>query len=245
MQDKNKSTTEIFEDSLFKMAVYMLAEKEGRAAEEKLKEYSAPSELKVAGFKKLLTRLQRKARLKSVGRYSAKFGARACAVLMAVISIGFIAIMSVEALRVNFTKFLLTFTPTYTELILQPDGTNTDDSELLLSGLYEPKYVPDGFEVKSLAFNSVQSDIFYENNKEQYMHFFVYTVYSKTHIDTENADKIETIKINGGDGLLVVEGETVTLTWQGKNCYFLLITNISESETVKIAESVRHNDKKL
>ena len=60
-----------------------------------------------------------------------------------------------------------------------------------------------------------------------------------TQIDTEQADYIETIKISDMDCMLVEKDGIFTLAWDNDDGYFVLLTNISKEETIRIASSIK------
>ena len=55
----------------------------------------------------------------------------------------------------------------------------------------------------------------------------------------ENADIIKTIDIGENSGLLAEKDGLITIAWSCDDYYFVLLSRVGESETTKIAESVK------
>ena len=87
------------------------------------------------------------------------------------------------------------------------------------------------------TYNS-ESDIVYQNDKGEQISFTSASGTSVTQVDTENADNIETIDISGSKGLLVEKEGLTTVIWSAGNHYFVLMSQLSKEETIKIAKSV-------
>ena len=167
---------------------------------------------------------------------------RAVVVIMAIVTVSFTVTMSVEALRSRFVSFLMTFTPRYTELQLQEYDENGNVLEggqpIKMKDVYVPSYIPAGFEIISMNTYNSESDIVYQNDKGEQISFTSASDTSVTQVDTENADNIETIDISGSKGLLVEKEGLTTVIWSAGNHYFVLMSQLSKEETIKIAKSV-------
>lgn len=232
-----------YEDALFKLIVY-------EAVKEKSAEYmkeaiatdiDIPENTDVK-VKKMICKEFRKRHLKSSGKIALKTARRIAIVAAIVISITFSVTMSVQALRENFTRFLLTFysDSTRLELIQENSEKNRIESgQVLGMTQHAPTYIPEGFVVKSLTMTGNDIDIYYENPDGKFISFARYAGDSATHINSENADIINTVDISGMQGMLVVEDDTTTITWYTDDYYFVLFTYLSEDESLKIARSVK------
>jgi hypothetical protein len=134
-------------------------------------------------------------------------------------------------------NFLINFEPEYTSLKLGNNGSN----ENIIAGFantYAPSYVPEGYRFDSI-FNTGNSKIIEYVNDEGYtISFCECSQTSVTNIDTENADIIKSVRINGAEGLYVLKNEITTVSWAHENKIFVIIAQLDEDEIVHIAENV-------
>ena len=242
--DYIEGIAERYEESAFQMAVFLAAEKsESRLREETEEERTkSPSELAVKRLERMLVQKVRKNNLKQFGKTAWKIGSRIAIAIMIIITVGLTTVMSVDALRSRFTEFLLTFHSEYTELELHETtntGTAVEGGQILrITGSYMPAYTPEGFSLKSMMLDEQANDLEYENDEGMFISFSGYTRDALSNIDTENADSLEIVDVNGRSGLLVMKEGVYTLAWSRDDYYFILTSNVSRDETLRIAQSV-------
>ena len=231
------------EEALLKLVVY-------EAVKAKSAEYMAEaaaadidiSETADARAKKLIDKEYRKHRIKSSGKTATKLIQRVAVAAAVVITVTFGVTMSVQALRDNYTRFLMTFDAESTRLEhIQEnfDGNRIESGQQLGIDQHAPTYIPEGFIVKSLTMTDGDMDIYYENDEGKVISISRYASDSATHINSEHADAISTVDISGAQGILMVEDSMTTVTWNTENHYFVLFTYLNEEETLKIARSVK------
>ena len=242
--DYVEGIAERYEESAFQMAVFLAAEKsEPRLREDAEKERTkAPSELAVKRLERILAQKVRKNNMKQFGKTAWKIGSRIAIAIMIFITVGLATVMSVDALRSRFAEFMLTFHSEYTELELR-ETTNTGTiveggQSLCIMGSYMPAYIPEEFRLKSMMLDEQANDLEYENNEGMFISFSVYTSDVLSNIDTENVDSLETVEVKGRSGLLVMKEGVYTLAWSKDDYYFILMSNVSRDEMLRIAESV-------
>ena len=64
-----------------------------------------------------------------------------------------------------------------------------------------------------------------------------------TYLDSENADREETVWVNGNEGLLIEKNGKFLVTWGAYERIFSLRTELSLEETLKVAESIGYQEK--
>ena len=234
-----------YEDALFKTAIYEMAKDDSKSLTDNdiQRKNEAPSELLDKRINKMINLALHKSKAKQFRKHARKIAMRVAVVIMAVVTVSFALTMSVEALRSRFVSFLMTFTPRYTELQLQEHDENGNVLEggqtMKMKDIYAPSYVPEGFEIVSMDITNGDSNIVYQNGNGEQISFDSASGTSVTQIDTENADNIETIDIMGNQGMLEEKDGLTTITWSIDDSYFVVMSQTSKEETIKIAESVK------
>jgi hypothetical protein len=238
----NKSELfEEYEDSLWRVIMYNYAEHEGK---EILKEHEAdkdnpeyqPSKEERKLFHKKLNNELRKHKLRSIVKTTKKVLPK-FAVIFLILAIGFTTLfMTVEAFRGVVLNFIVTFYDTHVEVRLP--SNNPSNIPISFSNGYIPTYIPKGYLINGISDMGEYKMIEYINDEGKFIDFYEFDSSMKTAIDTENADIIKSIKINGIDGIFVLKNEKANISWANAERVFLISAQLSEKEMVKIAESV-------
>ena len=233
---------ENYEDSLWRVIMYDFAEHDGKELSDEIAALkddpqSQPTDAEKIKYYKMLDSELHKNKLRSVAKTSKKILARV-AVVVLVFILGFsILYTTVEAFRVQVLNFLLTFDKEYTTVKLG-DGENDKNMIAGFKNAYVPKYIPDGFEINGISNNPNYQTIVYKNDDEKTIFFYVFEPSMTTNIDSKNANIIKNIKINGNDAIFVLKKDKITISWSNDEKIFMIYAQISESEAIKIAESV-------
>jgi hypothetical protein len=235
-----------YEDSLFRLVMNDVAEKEGKLLleeKEKLKnepEYVAFPEL----IRKFSNQLNTyfKEHKSTNRRHTFKTLNRVAVAMLAVFLVFSAAMLTVQAFRIDVMNFLISIEPKYTSF--QLNDNESDRSKSLVvnwTNAYVPTYIPKGYEVDSTSYSDSLKKLAF-NNKQDETLFIVYSEYDSSNnveIDTENASLVKTVKINGHHGTLVVKNSIVTVAWEIDNHMFTVQTQVGVDETIKIAEKVK------
>ncbi len=233
---------ETYGDSILKLAMNIVADKEGEMFLEENKELANistydPSEEEIKRIKKTIKR----SRLIKSSKNTFHFK-RAAAIALVIIGVFSVATISVRAWRIQILNFLISIEPTYTSIRLQ-ENEDQDGQELIVNwtNAYVPTYIPDEFEVESVlcsdTFNRIK--FIHTNNDES---FFILTDYKSSNsigLDTENASFVKTIKINDNDGTLIEKDSLVTVGWVLNDHLMVLQGKISTDTALEIAENVK------
>ena len=228
-------------ESSFRMAALLAAKEDSEKYMAEVKDDAGPSEAEIERFEKLYDKEMRKKHAKEMRKSVLKIAWHVAVCIMAIVTVGFSLIISVDALRSKFTQLLISFEPEYAQIQMEKTDHNGNiiegDISAQLTGRYLPMYIPEGFEITSMTMNELLQDTVYENG-ESFVDLSVSTENGTTLIDTEEADCIETITLNGTDCMLVEKDGFFTLVWANDDEYFVLLTNISKEDTLQIASSV-------
>lgn len=110
---------------------------------------------------------------------------------------------------------------------------------------YRIPEMPDEFtQVENLVANTAAM-LKYENPDSASITFtFTRTIGGKYNVDTENAQRVENISVNGFDGLLVAKGSRIQITWANTNLNILVsivATEVSEELLLNIIDIMATN----
>lgn len=194
---------------------------------------------KIASMIKVERRLQivaqRKERAKKLGK--------ACAIVLLFLGIsGTVLINSSEAFRYQFDNFWVEIKTEY--LGLKPHGNESGpDSNNMktLSGLWYPKYLPDGFQYSSMNDMGAVKEVTFSDGNGNIIELSE-TEASGTSLFLDNeADESGQMKINRSyDGYWAKNDGIIKLVWLQSDHVFQLSANFDLSEIVKIAESMEY-----
>lgn len=139
-----------------------------------------------------------------------------------------------EAGRKWITELVGKVFPSFTEFFLS-DSEKVPNHEVKR---YTLGYVPNGFQLIFEEYSTAGNTSMYRNEDDLVIHFEVFASSGVIQIDTENADRIETVYIQDEEGTLIVRDGITTIIWSADELCFLVDGNIEETELVKIANSV-------
>jgi hypothetical protein len=247
MANDRKVTTrqQLYEDNLFREAVKLAARIEG---ENLLKENQelGPDAVGVSPEKQEEFRNRLERLLLNKKRRENRFAAVRILQKVAVIALVIIAtvtvtIFSVEAFRVRVLNLFMEIKPEYTEFRLEEEDQSEGAARSVdWTDAYVPAYVPEGYRVESAENGSDMKTIVFINDEEKIIHYSQFSENVSLNYDTENAS-MEDVTVNGNAGTLIVKGDNYSVIWQQANSIFVVMTQINEEETLKIAESITFN----
>ena len=104
------------------------------------------------------------------------------------------------------------------------------------------QYVPEGYSEATYNTEGGATQIIYTNSQDanQYFLFIICKSPHEIAVDTENADYIRALTINGNSGEISLKDGLTSIVWAEKNSgtIFLLQSTLSENESIKIAENL-------
>lgn len=239
---KRKELYAEHEEMLFKLAMMEYAEEHGqelaaRAEELERNNDHALTPETLRKFNKIIDRMFFRKRLGNLSRGATRFLPRVAAAIAIIAILFSTLVMSVEAVRVSTLNFLINVQNGYTSIHQDPSGSGSLSGDITLTNTYMPSYIPEGYSVSALNNGKSFMIITYENDMGHIIYFQEYSG-SGANIDTEEAEKIESVKVNGQEGMLVEKDGIFSVTWKLNDRFFVVATEISADESVRIAESV-------
>lgn len=235
-----------YEDSLFRLVMYDVAEKEGRLLLDENEQLQKdpeylPSQEKTKIFNKRLD-ISFKRRVSFISRRQmAKVFNKVAAVMLTLIIVFSTALITVQAFRMEVLNFLIKVESQYTTLQLK-DNSNSSESKSLVvnwTNSYVPTYVPDGYQLASITDTNGIKRLTFSNEEGLSIKYRECSASNSIAVDSENASLFENVEINGQNGVLVVKNDTVTVAWETNNRMFVIQTNTTTDEAIKIANGVK------
>ena len=141
----------------------------------------------------------------------------------------------IPSFRVQVLNLLLTFDKEYTSIKLEESSSNITTG---FRNTYAPSYIPAGYWIDEISNMGESKIITYINDEGKYIDFYEWAYSTTTNLDTENADMVKSVTINGKDGIFVLKDRIATISWSNNEKIFIITAYISEDEIIKIAESV-------
>jgi len=163
------------------------------------------------------------------------------AIIIAVVAVaGSVAIATSHTLRVQVMQLLVNIEEEYTELKLQEDPAASFDIPAEWGGENYPSFIPEGFILGAVHSNPGYSSVSYIDMTEagRKINFSELGESAETNLDTEDA-VLESIQINGHQGVLVIKERKISSYWDDGRHYFILITEgLDRSTFLSIATDV-------
>lgn len=187
-------------------------------------------------FERRMKRLQRYANRPPVFNVIYTVAKRVAIIFLAVAIASFTTIMSVEALRIKFLKFVEQKFKEYSAIFYEPDYP----TESLNHGTfvaYVPSYIPTGFELIHSAFvNGVTLQ--YENSTEDFITYRQRWIDEvNMQINTEGTELIE-IVVDQRNVKYYENNGIFTVFWDDDEYFYYISTNIDRKTAIKVAENV-------
>ena len=242
-----KRLYEEYEDSLFKLVMHDVAEKEGQLfleEKEKLKNDPEflPSQEAIQKFSQQLD-----AHLKKPKAYARRQRIltalnRMAVAMLIILVLLCTTVMTVQAFRVRVLNFLIDIQQEYTSFELQNNDNGSDGGSTTVDWrkAYVPTYIPAGYEVSASSNNERLREIEFKNPQDSLITYMELSEGNKPALDTENAAVFETVNINGHEGTLVAKDSLVTIIWQMNNRMFMIRGQTEKDTVVKMAEGVKY-----
>jgi hypothetical protein len=243
-ENKRKQIYSDYEDMLFRLAMMKYAEKQGQELtlrEEELNREGqvGPSVKEKQKYDKVLRRALFRGRIKSVSRVVSKALGKVAVVFLIVSMLFGTLLVTVEAVRIKTLNFLINIQEGFTEVKPDSQSTSSQSNGISLANTYSPDYIPTGFVISALNNGSDSLFCVFGNESGNTIYFHVYMGSSGTNVDTEDAT-LEQITIQGEEGMLIKKGNMTTIVWDIADVVFVVGADISEEETMRVAESVTY-----
>jgi len=241
MDQSNRQDNALF-DALFSYALKENAIRETQAIpsnEVLKKEYQFSDE-----FENKMKNIIKKQRNKRVMKKVYYYGKKIAACIMIIITIGFGALMTVDAVQQAVINTIIEWYDDHNAYTFKNTSGRESDDILADSHAQIPDYIPEGFELTDSNVNTQNSIYFYSNvvGKTIVFRSSIITDEHTTFIDNEHTD-YEEIEINGKNTYLFIgednNDNSVSLIWIDGNIIYSVDSWIGVSEAIKIAKSVK------
>jgi hypothetical protein len=246
---------EEYEEALIKLAMSSFAEREGQRfmqENEALKDdpFYQPSAEAERKFKRAINRHYYKQKTKHFLQASYQHLNKVAIVSLIAIILLATSALAVEAVRVKILNFFVNFQEEYTEIRLKEKSGEQNFGEEDIIGknipsnwknAYAPLEIPAGYSINNSVNDGNFKTIEYANGRNEMIIYQQFDEQVVSNIDTEKADSIKEITVQGHKGLLVNKDGKRTITWSNDAKVFLIITkasNLQEEDIIKMAESV-------
>lgn len=185
--------------------------------------------------RKIIRKVGRKEQLINVARLSAK----SLAIALMVLGITFGIMLTQPKVYAAVWDVVRTAFEDYDAY--SSNAVNSNIGGIAFDNSIVPSYIPEGYKLRQAFYGDYNVDLIYENIDNIDIRYD-YGAKDPTEISINN-ERVEFSEINiNGVTYYIYEatspGESNTVTWYTDNYYFVLKSQISSSEIVKIAESV-------
>ena len=218
------------EEKIVDKVIDTLIDEVSAEAYRKEADYNAPEVNFSPEHERNMQKLFRKERSKyNLRRAYSVAGKVACFLLVAAIALS-VTIYNVDALRTKFFNYFFVKEAPDTEITFTETKQNSYSNDMVSIG-----YIPEGFELTAKRVGINNLFLRFEN-KEKFIQIKRNNDSLKTAINTEKGI-LESIQINGFEGVYIVGKDTNTLLWHDGVYTYRFFTNLEKEEVLKIAES--------
>lgn len=255
---RREKLQEAYEDALFALLMEDVIEEEGQRLAEKNEQLkrdpsaAVPGELNERCMKTIHRAYgQRccKDTGKQVGRSFTKVFSRVAVVAVICMLLFSVAYAVSPEIRVATLNLLIEISDVKTTLIIgnnnepKPGYDTSEAAQVVYNRFgYRIPQMPEGFVLSENAINSLSAVLWYDSSEQASICFeFAKTSGGQYNVDTENAQRIEPVSINGFDGLLIEKDGRLRIVWADNSCNtFISIMGINTNEAAlwKIIEAM-------
>ena len=177
---------------------------------------------------------------------SLKIMKRAAIIVLMILSISFLSLLSVEAIRTEIFNIITTFYENFINI----SSTNTNNQNFMLSvipekidDMYLPSYIPDGYWEDNISISDGNVKAVYINDKDENIIYYQRLLSAAISVDGE--DYIENdITINGVNGKIYEYNKADDISyciiiWNDNKYFYQLFCYLDKEETIKISESIK------
>ncbi len=227
-------------DAMLELAVNEDFEREMREmpSEEQLEGEYEPTPEFEAKMQRFLRQHRRKINIRMYSQMAKKIVA-GIGIVFILVSAG---LLCVKAARVTIFNAILDWKDRYVTIKYDEREKQLNKSEVDMSELYKPKYIPEGFYQYDVAKSGSTITIKYINNEKIKIYFDQKLLSSSgiAAIDSENKNYTE-ISIGETKAYLFEaksEDDNTFIIWKNETTSFNLFSNINKDELIKMAESI-------
>lgn len=188
-----------YNEKVIKEALTLLREKENEEIRKEMEEANKIPEFRVkeGEAERFVKQFEKKR--------SRKAWLRAASIVVVVVVSLTVVTLSVDGFREKFTSFFTNFT---SEEYATVDVGESDEMFSEYQGQFVPTAIPEGYKVESVVNGADMFEITLKNKSGSLIIIREQSTGLKSNVDTENANGVEKIEINGMNGLYFVKGNS-------------------------------------
>lgn len=242
MDKINQKLQDNYEDALFALLMDNYATEEGKHLLDLAnqlnsdKTYTLPAEMEKNGLRTI-----RKAFRKKNLRYSAKLTGKVLskvAILVLILDIAFgISFFSVEAFRIEVLNMALNYQETHTTIrfVSEDEATSSQYTAKDLQNVLPNTYVLESYEDTPTG----EYALFIGGDGKRIM-WDAEPISTTLNLDTEDADQVNNICVDGNDGIIVEKKGISTITWGDVSTQkmYCIIADMSSEELIMLVEQL-------
>lgn len=236
-----KDLNEDYEDLVFRKVMAIHCEEESKEILEEIKNSKNESISGNKEINKIFNKFDRKENFTTLANIAKKsFLFAASFVFVVIISISSAVVASADV-RDTMTDILyhLVFEENerYTK-ISAGETTGFIDPEIYdWEGAYAPTYMPEGFKLIEKTITEADKAVVYSNGENTI--YFMQTKNISFRLDSEDADEIKNLNINGSDAICIKKDGTTKISWMSGDTIFWINGDISSDELIKVAYNIK------
>lgn len=188
-----------YNEKVIKEALTLLREKENEEIRKEMEEANKIPEFRVkeGEAERFVKQFEKKR--------SRKAWLRAASIVVVVVVSLTVVTLSVDGFREKFTSFFTNFT---SEEYATVDVGESDEMFSEYQGQFVPTAIPKGYKVEDIVNGTDRLEILLKNKNGSMIVLKEQSADLKSNIDTENANSVEEIEINGMSGLYFTKGNS-------------------------------------
>ena len=218
-----------YNEKVIKEALTLLREKENEEIRKEMEEANKIPEFRVkeGEAERFVKQFEKKR--------SRKAWLRAASIVVVVMVSLTVVTLSVDGFREKFTSFFTNFT---SEEYATVDVGESDEMFSEYQGQFVPTAIPEGYKVEDIVNGKDKFEIVLSDSNGNLILLKEMSANLKTNIDTEGADSVTDIEVNGMDGILIKKGNVENMyVYVGENLLFVSDDN-AEFDLLGFAELI-------
>lgn len=242
-----RTTVQLFDEAILRVAASSYAEIEGERLLRELEECrSLPQYQLTPREEKKLNRVINRCRIRRTMRGMGKSGLRVVRGLSMVFLAASIAVGSSMVASASFRdviyRLIFRNDPQYTLVRISTEMEDTPVDEIYnWEGAYAPYRLPKGYHYVETIDLNMHKKVAYQNELGNKISFLQSLVQENAtyQVDTENAEIIQQIVIQGEDALLSVKSGRVSISWKIDDTILCIVTEEPIETAIAVAQNVR------
>ena len=218
-----------YNEKVIKEALTLLREKENEEIRKEMEEANKIPEFRVkeGEAERFVKQFEKKR--------SRKAWLRAASIVVVVVVSLTVVTLSVDGFREKFTSFFTNFT---SEEYAGVKVGEEDDLFMSYKGQFVPSVIPVGYEVESVVNGAAKFEITLKNKDGNMIVLKEQSIDLKSNIDTENANSVEEIEINGMSGLYFSKGNSENIFLNSSETMLHIVDDDEEVDLMGFAELI-------